>query len=102
MGLIPAIRPQPPVSNGSPHTAEAAPQVTAVGSAQVKGAAAVADTLHRRAVYPPEPKPGAERHLAQPKHDPVSRAENHAEAAREAYIRASIVAGISPLPLPGV
>jgi hypothetical protein len=32
---------------------------------------------------------------------PVPEARIAAEAAREAYIRASIAAGVSPLPLPG-
>ena len=100
MELVSAVRSQMPVTTiAQPQTA--APQATAGGSAQVKGVAAVAETQLPRAVYAPEPKPPVDRHLAQQQPGAFDAAHGEAEAARRAYIRASIVAGANPLPLPG-
>lgn len=99
MGLISAVRSQMPVTGALPQ--QSAPQATAVGSALVKGVKPVADTQLPRSVYAPEPKAPADHHLALPQPDGVHTAAGEAEAARRAYIRASIVAGVNPLPLPG-
>jgi hypothetical protein len=99
MGLISAVRSQMPVTGALPQ--QPAPQATAVGSALVKGVKPVAETQLPRSVYAPEPKAPANHHLAMPPPDEGDTALGEAEAARRAYIRASIVAGVSPLPLPG-
>jgi hypothetical protein len=53
---------------------------------------------HRLALRQPERAEGAERHLGLV---PPGSAEAAAEAARRAYISASIAAGVNPLPLQG-
>ncbi|WP_431299573.1 hypothetical protein [Tabrizicola sp. BL-A-41-H6] len=53
---------------------------------------------HRLALRQPEGPTASEHHLALP---PPTTAEAAAEAARRAYIHASIAAGVNPLPLPG-
>lgn len=52
---------------------------------------------HRSAPRQPEASQGIDRHLTMP---PPTTAEAAAEAARRAYIHASIAAGVNPLPLP--
>jgi hypothetical protein len=99
MGLITAVRSQMPVVPGP------APQPPEATSRQlVETAAPVSEPQRKNAV----PQPGvaaaavtarlAERDESD---HPVPEARIAAEAAREAYIRASIAAGVSPLPLPG-
>jgi hypothetical protein len=98
MGLITAVRSQMPVAPGpTPQPPEASPRQP------VETAAPVSEPQRKDAV----PQPGvaaaavtarlAERDES---HHPVPEARIAAEAAREAYIRASIAAGLSPLPLP--
>ncbi|MES2542043.1 MAG: hypothetical protein V4583_15895 [Pseudomonadota bacterium] len=61
----------------------------------------VAAPLQVQAVQQPPPKPGAgDRHLVEARMATENNAAAAANAAREAYIQASIAAGISPLPLP--
>ena len=100
MGLISAVRSQVPVTAPpSPHSMPAMAKPN--GPAQVQGVAPVSDIQHRTAVLATEPKAQPEQHLAQTKPDPLHPALGAAEAARRAYIRASIVAGVNPPPLPG-
>lgn len=58
----------------------------------------VSQPQHRTALRQPETLSATERHLSLP---PPTTAEAAAEAARRAYIHASIAAGVNPLPLPG-
>lgn len=63
--------------------------------------APVTGTLRVDAVQQSPPKLDAgERHLVEARMTNEHNAAAAAEAAREAYIKASIAAGISPLPLP--
>lgn len=58
----------------------------------------VSQPQHRAALRQPETLSATERHLPLP---PPTSAEAAAQAARRAYIHASIAAGVNPLPLPG-
>lgn len=57
----------------------------------------VSQPQHRTALRQPETLSATERHLTLP---PPTTAEAAAEAARRAYIHASIAARVNPLPLP--
>jgi hypothetical protein len=99
MGLITAVRSQMPVAaSPAPEPPRASPRQL------VETAAPVSEPQRKDAV----PQPGSAtavvtaRLAERDKSDhPVPDARIAAEAAREAYIRASIAAGVSPLPMPG-
>ena len=99
MDLISAIRSQQPVQSSLQHaTADRAVSAPAAASTR-----AVANTLRRDAVQASSAMTGqvsvqlADRERD---HHPAAEARAAAMAAREAYIQASIAAGLSPLPMP--
>jgi hypothetical protein len=99
MGMISSIRAPFPATEGP---AQAAPELRAQGLTAVKGEAPVARPMLEQAVQHTARKPAANvPHLLEARMTAETSAAAAAEAAREAYIRASIAAGISPLPLPG-
>jgi hypothetical protein len=99
MDLLSAIRAQLPVTQGAPHS----PPERPVSVPAAISARPVSETLRRDAPQPPSAVATqvsvqlSERDEGQ---HPAAQARAAAEAAREAYIKASIAAGISPLPLP--
>jgi hypothetical protein len=99
MDLISAIRSQQPVQQPALQTA-ADRTVSAPAAISTRP---VTETVRRDAPQPPSATVAqAAVQLAdrdEGKH-PASQARAAAEAARDAYIKASIAAGISPLPLP--
>ena len=86
---------RPSVHQALPDTSSA---VQGRGPAQA-GPRPLSEPQLAKALSQPEGSLGAETQLQAPP-APAS-AEAAAEAARQAYIRASIAAGINPLPLPG-
>jgi hypothetical protein len=98
MGIIASIRPPVPVAE-TPTPTEVKARPGGMSPADV--AAPVAQTLQAQALQQPA---GAEattgRHLMQARMSADTTAAAAAEAARDAYIKASIAAGLSPLPLP--
>ena len=99
MDLISAIRSQQPVlqaaSHGATERVVSAPAATSVRP--------VAETLRRDAPQPSSAMSAqVSVHLAERDEGqhPAAQARAAAEAARDAYIKASIAAGVSPLPLP--
>ncbi|MDM7930913.1 hypothetical protein [Tabrizicola sp.] len=105
MGLIPAIRAQLPVGDVA-HQSGAAdmrggarqPQGPAAPISQPVTAPVLLDAVPEAAAKPP----GGETHFLAAQDRTEGAAAAKAEAARAAYIRASIAAGVSPLPLPGL
>mgnify|MGYP006350049719 CR=1 FL=1 len=97
MGMITSIRAPVPVAEApSPAAAEPRPQGTTHGGA----AAPVAATQMAQAVQQTPPKPASnDAQLLEARMTAETSAAVAAEAARDAYIRASIAAGINPLPL---
>jgi hypothetical protein len=98
MGSITAVRSQMPVAPGP------APQPPEASSRQLVETAAPVSAPQRTDAVP---QPGVAAALITARlaerdesDHPVPEARIAAEAAREAYIRASIAAGLSPLPLP--
>lgn len=99
MDLISAIRSQQPVQLPAAQQAPDRP-VSAAAAASSKP---VAETIHRQAPQPPA-SAGAQVSIRLADRDddrhPAAEARAAAQAARDAYIKASIAAGVSPLPLP--
>lgn len=104
MGLIPAIRTQPPQGDGVQPTS--GPVDLRASSRLPQGPAApvslpVAAPLLLDAVPQPAAKPPmTEGQFLAARDAAEVTSEAKTEAARAAYIKASIAAGISPLPLP--
>lgn len=97
MGMITSIRAPFPVAETP--TAPA-PEPRPPGLAAPGAAGPVAATLQPQAVQHMAPKPAAnDPQLLQARMSAETSAAVAAEAARYAYIRASIAAGINPLPL---
>lgn len=99
MDLISAIRSQLPVQQ-PPAQPPADRGASAVAPESVRP---VADTLRRDAVHAPggtAAQVSVQLADRDAQHHPAADARAAAQAAREAYIKASIAAGISPLPLP--
>ncbi|MFC3087621.1 hypothetical protein [Tabrizicola soli] len=99
MGIISAVRSQLPVPASQPHPASG----TSEGASVAQSIAAVAEPLRPDAVRQPDSAPasvGVQLAEVDENREPVVAARAAAEAARDAYIRASIAAGINPLPLP--
>lgn len=99
MDLVLSIRSQMPLAASTTPTA---PERMVSGPA-AKSVRPVTETLRHEAVHQP---PGSAAQVAveladrdQGQH-PAAEARATAQAAREAYIKASIAAGLSPLPLP--
>lgn len=100
MDLISSIRSLTPVQ---PNASQQVPD-RAISVAAAQSAPPVTDTFRREAVHQPS---GLAAQIAV---DLAERDEGHhpaaearavaAQAARDAYIKASIAAGLSPLPLP--
>ncbi|MFO1204060.1 MAG: hypothetical protein U1E58_15620 [Tabrizicola sp.] len=97
MSIITSIRPPMPVTESIQPTSD-----LRAGIAAGRGnAAPVADTTLSLVVQHPASKPpSADAHLLSARMTAETSAAAAAEAARDAYIKASIAAGISPLPLP--
>ncbi len=97
MGMISSIRAPLPATEGPAH-ALAEPRVQ--GLTAVRGAAPVATPVLEQAVQQAAPKPAAnDPQLLDARMTVETSAAAAAEAARAAYIKASIAAGINPLPL---
>lgn len=99
MDLISAIRSQQPVQQPAQ---QAAPE-RAISAAAVQSARPVSAPIRRDAVHPMSGTAAqVSVHLGHQGEDrhPASEARAAAQAARDAYIKASIAAGLSPLPLP--
>lgn len=97
MGMITRIRAPLPVTE----TPFGPPEPRAPGAVLVGAAGPVAKTVLRQAVQQAPAKPGTgDPRLLEARLTTDTSAAAAAEAARAAYIRASIAAGISPLPLP--
>lgn len=99
MDLISAIRSQQPIQQPSPHPATDRP----VSAPAAQSTRPVVETLRRGAVQALSGSAAqASVRLAErdEDHHPAAEARAAAVAAREAYIKASIAAGISPLPMP--
>jgi hypothetical protein len=99
MDLISAVRSQQPAQQVSPQP----PSERAVSVPAAESTRPVTQTIRRDAVHSPSGTAAqvsvhlAERDEAQ---HPATDARAAAMAARDAYIKASIAAGLSPLPLP--
>jgi hypothetical protein len=98
MTSLTPVRPQTLASGATPHPAPTAPIPGGGVSPAASRAAPVAPPQHRDAPRLIEGKFAPDAHLTQGPPDPTHAT---AEAARRAYIRASIAAGVNPLPLPG-
>jgi hypothetical protein len=97
MGIISSIRAPLPATEGP---AQAAAELRAQGLTDVKGATPVATPMLAQAVLQMDPKPATNvPHLLEARMTAETSAAAAAEAARAAYIKASIAAGINPLPL---
>ncbi|WP_137112471.1 hypothetical protein [Rhodobacter sp. SY28-1] len=99
MDLISAIRSQQPVQT----LAQQAPTDRVVSAAVAASMPPVAETMRQDAVQLPSAVAAQVTvQLAERDEDqhPAAEARAAALAAREAYIKASIAAGISPLPMP--
>lgn len=97
MGMITSIRAPFPVAE-TPLTAAPEPRPQGAGAQGATGP--VASTQLPQAVQQVAPKPAAnDPELLQARMSAETHAAVAAEAARDAYIRASIAAGINPLPL---
>lgn len=99
MDLISAIRSQQPAQSPSQHP----PADRALSAPAAASTRPVADTLRRDAVQASSATAGqVSVQLAdwERDHHPAAEARAAAMAAREAYIQASIAAGLSPLPMP--
>jgi hypothetical protein len=97
MGLITSIRAPLPVAETTPP----APEPRKAALASLSAADRVADTTLVRAVQHAPTKPASGKaHLLEARMTVDTHAAAAAKAARDAYIEASIAAGISPLPLP--
>lgn len=97
MGIITSIRaPVPVAETPAPAAVEPRPQ----GTANDGAAAPVAASLMAQAVQQMQPKSAAsDAQLLEARMTAETSATVAAEAARDAYIKASIAAGINPLPL---
>ena len=99
MSIMSAVRSQVPVPASPPPPAHAASERIAAA----QSVPAVAQPEQPQSVRQPDRATGNARvQLAavDEEHEPVVAARAAAEAARDAYIRASIAAGVSALPLP--
>jgi len=99
MDLISAVRSAQPVAQAAPQP----PPERAVSAPAAASTRPVGEALRRDAVHPPSAAAAqVSVELADRDRDrhPASDARAAAEAARNAYIKASIAAGLSPLPLP--
>jgi hypothetical protein len=97
MGMITSIRAPFPVAE-TPMTP--APEQRPPGLSASGAASPVAATQMAHAVQQMAPKPAAnDPQLLEARMSAETSAAVAAEAARDAYIRASIAAGINPLPL---
>jgi hypothetical protein len=99
MDLISAIRSQQPVQPVSPQQ----PAERAVSPPAAASTRPVANTIRRDAVQAPAAtasRVSVQLAARDEDHHPAAEARAAAMAAREAYIRASIAAGLSPLPIP--
>ena len=100
MGLITAVRAQMPVGDSAPQTVT--PDTRADLRQPAAAMAPVGETTLPDAPQPLPAKQAAVGPQMLTARDTLgSSAAATAEAARAAYIKASIAAGISPLPLPG-
>lgn len=101
MDSVTAIRSQVPVPASSSQPAP--DRLTSAPAAQTKRP--VTETIRKDAVHQPSGM-AAQVAVELAEHDedahPATSARAAADAAREAYIKASIAAGISPLPLPWI
>lgn len=98
MGIMSAVRSQVPVPAMQPITGTATER-----AAMGQSVAAVAQPQHPEALRQPDSAAaaiGVQLAERDEDHDPVAAARIAAEAARDAYIRASVAAGVNPLPLP--
>lgn len=99
MGMITSIRAPFPVAE-IPAPSAPIPRAQGVSATAAAGPVAVPDLA--RAVSQVTPKAAAsDAQLMEARMTAKTSATAAAEAARDAYIKASIAAGISPLPLPG-
>ena len=97
MTMITSVRAPLPVSDAPALVPERRRSDPAVAGTT----APVARTLTERAVRQPMTKPASSgASLLEARTQPETTAVAAAEAARTAYIKASIAAGINPLPLP--
>jgi hypothetical protein len=96
MGIITSIRPPLPVAETQPVPQ---PDLRRAGTATTAATPAVTAPLLAGAVRQPPEKPLASAHFMTLRTNADTQAAEAAEAARAAYIRASIAAGINPLPL---
>jgi hypothetical protein len=96
MGPVTPVRPPAPVIIATPPPPQAPPGPAVAGPPKVEPT----DALARDALAPVVPRVIPDQTAARPA--PEARpAEAAAEEARRAYIRASLAAGMNPLPLPG-
>jgi hypothetical protein len=99
IGMITSIRAPLPVTD----TSLAAPMPRAVPGTTTGETAPVTEPAMKQAIQQAPAKPASlEPRLLDPSFTAETSAARAAEDARQAYIRASVAAGISPLPLPGV
>ncbi|MGL4234991.1 hypothetical protein [Tabrizicola sp.] len=96
MGPITSVRSQLLTSGALPHPPASAPLQGGAAAPSLGRSAPVAEPQPVAPPRPPRARPEAEQLQA-----PPEPAVATAEAARLAYIRASIAAGLNPLPLPG-
>jgi hypothetical protein len=97
MGMISSIRPALPAAEAHPSSAHPSPRPANGGAG---AAPPVAATALVGAVQQPTMKTGpGEAQLLAARMTADTSAARAAEAAREAYIKASIAAGLNPLPL---
>jgi hypothetical protein len=97
MGIMTAVRSQVPVPPALPQPPQAA------ADRATDTVRAVAEPLRKEALRQPHATAGPaslQLSAADEGHEPVVAARAAAQAARDAYIRASIAAGVNPLPLP--
>lgn len=97
MGIMTAIRPQLPLPLAPPH-----PTPSTTDPPRADGAKPVADPILPNALRQPDRAAALGLQLADADGNPPEEAARKAasKAAQQAYIRASLAAGISPLPLP--
>ena len=97
MGIMTAIRPQLPLPLAPPH-----PVPSTTEPPRANGTKPVADPILPEALRQPDRVAALELQLADANGKPPEEAARKvaSEAAQQAYIRASLAAGISPLPLP--
>lgn len=99
MGIMSAVRSQVPLPASPPPPASPASE----RAPAAQSTAPVSRPERPDALRQPDSAPasvGVQLAAVDEGHDPVVAARAAAEAARDAYIRASIAAGVNPLPLP--